>query len=62
MTKPSLGEQLAERRYHFARERAKAMTVSQIDDKLNLLKCPEALRDEIIERLAELENLKLRRS
>jgi hypothetical protein len=52
----SLGEKLAERRYSAARKRVSKMTVSEIDDQLNLLKCPEALRDEIIERLAELEN------
>lgn len=44
-------ERIADRRYDAARERAKAMTVTEIDDALNLARVPEAIRDEIIDRL-----------
>lgn len=51
----TLGEMLAERRYVAARERTKRLTLDQIDTKLNVLGVPHALRDEIVERLCELE-------
>ena len=41
-----LGETLAERRYAHARKLTAALSVAQIDDRLNLLRCPAALRDE----------------
>lgn len=38
-------------RYEFQREKARKMTVSEIDDILNKYRVPEAVRDEIVERL-----------
>ena len=38
-------------RYEYQRDKARKMTVSEIDDVLNKYRVPEAVRDEIIERL-----------
>lgn len=54
-TEPSLGEKLAERRQAYRRTRMQSLSTSQIDDYLNLISCPQELRDEIIDRLIALD-------
>lgn len=40
-------------RYEYQREKARKLTVSEIDAILNKYRVPEAVRDEIIERLTK---------
>lgn len=44
---------LREIRYEFQREKARKMTVSEIEGILDKYRVPEAVRDEIIERLTK---------